>query len=368
MSAPLVSVVIPCYNGSKFLRRTITSVLRNPYRPIEILVVDDGSNDDSRAVAEKMAERFSEIRVLAKENGGVSSARNHGIREARADYIALLDADDLFYPDTMEKRMQVFREEDDPEMLGVFCPAVLVDEKGNPLIERTMFSPALPNDRFYYSASPHCVSIPSSFILKKAKMMERGLFDETVCPAEDFEYWHRLLRRGGYFRMVRTCVVGWVQHKNSATHNQILHHQKRVKTVIKRMFEPDPASTIPEYRQSYGDMIYHQTLSANAFNSAMMAAVSGHPDVAMEITRDVSWFYLEKQEARFYEMEARLTAGRSLCLPESAWVSQIWPAVRDRVRDYFAFLEKHFKREIPLLEEALTALEMEETKPVLKSK
>ncbi|HEX4139515.1 MAG TPA: hypothetical protein VHY09_04160, partial [Candidatus Methylacidiphilales bacterium] len=236
------------------------------------------------------------------------------------------------------------------------------------IFQRALFSPTLPNDRFYYSASPQCVSIPSSFILKKAKVLECGLFDETVCPAEDFEFWHRMLRRGGYFRIVRTCAVGWVQHKNSATHNQILHHQKRVKTVIKRMFEPDSASTIPEYRQSYGDMIYHQTLSANAFNSAMMAAVSGHLDVAKEITRDVSYFYLQKQDARFYELEARLTGGRSMCLPESAWVSEIWPAVRDRVREYFEFLEKHYKRKLPPIHEALTALEKEDAKPTQLSK
>jgi len=360
MSAPLVSVVIPCYNAAKFIRRTIASVLRNPYRPIEIIVVDDGSKDDSLAVAQTLAERFAEVRVLHKENGGVSSARNHGIREAKGEYIALLDADDLFYPDSMAKRMQVFIEEEDPAMLGVFCPAVLVDEKGNPLYHRPLFSPSLPNDRYYYSASAQCVSVPSSFILKKAKMLECGLFNERVCPAEDYEYWHRMLRRGGYFRLVRTCVIGWVQHKNSATHNQILHHQKQVKGVIKHMFAPDPATAIKEYRESYGEMSYYQTLSANAFNSAMMAAVSGHLEVAFEITRDVSYFYIEKQDARFFELEARLTASRSLCLPDTAWVAEIWPMVRGPVRDYFEFLEKFYETKIPALAGALQLLEKEE--------
>lgn len=369
MSAPLVSVVIPCYNASKFIRRTITSVLRNPYRPIEILVVDDGSKDDSREQVQKLAERFPEIRLLPKENGGVSSARNLGIREAKGDYVALLDADDLLYPDCMEKRMKVFIEEDDPKMLGVFCPAVLVDEMGNPLNQRTLFSPALPNDRYYYSASPQCVSVPSAFILKKAKAIECGLFDETVCPAEDYEFWNRMLRRGGYFRIVRTCVIGWVQHPHSATHNQILRHQKQVKAVIGRMYGSDPATAIVEYQQGYGGMMYYLTLSANAFNSAIMAVVAGHMDVAFEITRDVSYFFLERQDAHFFETEIRFTAGRCLCLPENAWLTQTWPAVRGRFREYFDFLEKFYATKMPSLQTAFERLEKEEeVKPAVKPK
>jgi glycosyltransferase involved in cell wall biosynthesis len=94
MSAPLVSVVIPCYNAAKFIKRTIASVLRNTYRPLEIVVVDDGSKDDSLTVARALEARHPEVRVFSKPNGGVSSARNYGIKQTDAEYIAFLDADD----------------------------------------------------------------------------------------------------------------------------------------------------------------------------------------------------------------------------------------------------------------------------------
>src|SRR5271156_1459545 len=101
MSAPLVSIVIPCYNQSKFIRRTLVSVLQNKYRPIEILVIDDGSTDDSAALVQAMRAKFPEVKLLQKQNGGVSSARNFGVQKAASEYVAFLDADDLFYPDTL---------------------------------------------------------------------------------------------------------------------------------------------------------------------------------------------------------------------------------------------------------------------------
>jgi glycosyltransferase involved in cell wall biosynthesis len=359
MSAPLVSIIIPCYNAEKFIRRTIASVLRNSYRPIEILVVDDGSKDGSLELARSLAARHPEVSVFHKENGGVSSARNFGIKRAKGDYIALLDADDLFYPDCVAKRMQAFITEDEPDLLGVYCPAALVDEKGIPLMQAPFFSPYLPNDRFYYSSSPHCVFIPSIAILKKSKMLECGLFDETICPAEDYDLWHRMLRRGGYFRIVRSCLVGWVQHKDSATHKQILHHQRRVKKVVKKMFDPDPATTVTEYQKSYGDMFFHQTLSGNAFNSAIMAVTSGHLDVACEITKDISYFFLERLEPKSFEYEIRAAASRSLCKSETLWLSEIWPGIRGHVCTYFEFLQRRYDAELPTLKRALELLEKE---------
>ena len=140
MSAPLVSIVIPCYNQSKFVKRTIASVLQNKYRPIEILVIDDGSKDDSAAIVRSMQAKFPEVKLLQKENGGVSSARNFGIRKAEGEYIAFLDADDLFYPNTLSARMRVFVEEDEPDLLGVYCAAAVVDEKGVPLMSMPLSS------------------------------------------------------------------------------------------------------------------------------------------------------------------------------------------------------------------------------------
>lgn len=102
MSNPTVSVVIPCYNGAKFLRETLDSVLSQTYPVLEVLVIDDGSTDDSAAIAESYG---SPIRVIRQPNQGESVARNRGIDEAKGDWIAFLDADDLWEPVKIEKQI-----------------------------------------------------------------------------------------------------------------------------------------------------------------------------------------------------------------------------------------------------------------------
>ena len=99
-----VSVVIPCYNGAKFIRQTLDSVLAQTVEPHEILVVDDGSTDESREIAQSYG---PPVRVIRQPNQGESVARNRGIEEARGDWIAFLDADDLWMPTKLERQIEV---------------------------------------------------------------------------------------------------------------------------------------------------------------------------------------------------------------------------------------------------------------------
>ncbi len=102
MMSPSVSAVIPCYNGAEFLREAIDSALGQTYPPLDVIVVDDGSTDDSAAIA---ASYGPPVRVLRQENQGESVARNRGIDEARGDWIAFLDADDYWEPTKLEKQI-----------------------------------------------------------------------------------------------------------------------------------------------------------------------------------------------------------------------------------------------------------------------
>ena len=101
---PLVSVVIATYNMARFLPLALHSALSQSYGNIEVLVIDDGSRDDTQAV---MAPFRSDrrTRYIFQQNGGQASAKNHGIREARGEYVAFLDADDLWVPDKLERQL-----------------------------------------------------------------------------------------------------------------------------------------------------------------------------------------------------------------------------------------------------------------------
>ncbi|MFW2439118.1 MAG: glycosyltransferase family 2 protein [Arenicellales bacterium] len=108
--APLVSVIIPAFNAATTIKRTIQSVLAQTYPHFEILVIDDGSSDGTSDVVNNLAAGDERIKLLQQENQGVAAARNFGIRNARGDYIAPLDADDLWLPDKLEKQVAVMRE------------------------------------------------------------------------------------------------------------------------------------------------------------------------------------------------------------------------------------------------------------------
>jgi hypothetical protein len=105
---PSVSVVIPCYNGATFLRETLDSVQTQTLPPLEVLVVDDGSTDDSAAIAETYG---SPVRVIRQPNQGESVARNRGIDEARGEWVAFLDADDLWLPGKLAEQARVMTQE-----------------------------------------------------------------------------------------------------------------------------------------------------------------------------------------------------------------------------------------------------------------
>ncbi len=117
---PLVSVIVPVYNGEKFLRPCLESILRQDMADMEILVVDDGSRDGTRALAEEMARADGRIRPIHQDNGGVSSARNAALKVCRGKYIRFVDADDVLPPDSMTTLLSGMREGDNDLVIAAY--------------------------------------------------------------------------------------------------------------------------------------------------------------------------------------------------------------------------------------------------------
>src|SRR6516165_447182 len=111
----LVSVVIPTYNYRHFVTDAVASALEQTYQPVEVLVVDDGSRDDTRA---RLTPYLDRIRYIYQENQGLSAARNTGIRAAKGVWIALLDSDDAWHPRKLETQMEFIRQHPDIGVLG----------------------------------------------------------------------------------------------------------------------------------------------------------------------------------------------------------------------------------------------------------
>jgi len=124
----LTSVVIPAYNAERFLERTMLSVLRQTYNNLEVIVIDDGSTDKTRVVAEAGATGDSRVRIISVPNGGVAKARNIGIQEANGEYVAFVDADDLWHPTKIERQVTAMSHRNgDPQPAAVYVLFRIID-------------------------------------------------------------------------------------------------------------------------------------------------------------------------------------------------------------------------------------------------
>ncbi len=123
MNSPLVSVVIPAYNAAQTLKATVQSVFEQTVQDFEIVIVDDGSKDDTLKVAQSIADSDSRVKVISQPNGGAAAARNTAVRATTGKYLALLDADDLWVAHKLERQIEFL--EKNPSVQAVQCGAHL---------------------------------------------------------------------------------------------------------------------------------------------------------------------------------------------------------------------------------------------------
>src|SRR5689334_8831893 len=135
---PTVSVIIPAFNQARFLAVAIDSVLQQTYRDVEIVVVDDGSTDETRDVAARFGDR---VNYVHQDNTGLPGARNRGIRESSGEFLCFLDSDDFLHPEKIQRQVELLKE--DPKLAFVYCDIITTDEAGQPLAEQpSVNSPA----------------------------------------------------------------------------------------------------------------------------------------------------------------------------------------------------------------------------------
>lgn len=190
----LISVIVPVYNVMEWLPRCVDSIRRQTYRNLEIILVDDGSSDNSGALAEKMAMEDKRIRVFHKKNGGSSSARNLGISKARGDYIGFVDSDDYIEPRMYERLLAAALSE---KLLMVQTSRDEIDEQGN-LMPDVCVPPQEPQilecEQFMRELLLHRGDCSFCTKLTHASLFERERFPEGELN-EDFYLLVRLLPR-----------------------------------------------------------------------------------------------------------------------------------------------------------------------------
>jgi glycosyltransferase involved in cell wall biosynthesis len=193
-----IDVIIPVYNGKKFILQALDSVVHQTLSPSKIIVVDDGSTDKTHELITEFAKTSGvEIQIIKKENGGLSSARNAGIKASTADFIAFLDADDVWVNNKLEKQLEVFKSTEFGNLGLVYCKYDLINEGG----EKTT-GYVLPLDKkfrgYVFSkmlAANKILSSGSGVLIKKEVLENAGFFDEELKFGEDWDMWIRIAEK-----------------------------------------------------------------------------------------------------------------------------------------------------------------------------
>jgi glycosyltransferase involved in cell wall biosynthesis len=208
---PLVSIIIPVYNGARYVALAIESALTQDYPHVEVVVVNDGSTDEGRT--RQVVERFlSRVRYFEKPNGGVASALNFGIREARGEYVSWLSHDDLYRPDKISRQMARMAELAGEAIL--YSDFQIIDENGEKGSVVTM-PPSDPHN-FRYALTLQNFLHGCTLLIPRACLEQVGTFDERLRTTQDYDLWFRLAERYPFLH-VREPLVFSRHHTEQGT-------------------------------------------------------------------------------------------------------------------------------------------------------
>lgn len=217
---PLVSIIIPVYNGSDYLREAIDSALAQTYRNVEVLVVNDGSCDGglTREIAQSYGDR---IRYFEKSNGGVSSALNYGIRNMRGEYFSWLSHDDVYLPSKVEKQVALLKSADHPKCIAK-CTLQFIDENSSLLPAKKKYRNQPLGEVISWEEALRWHIEGGSFggcnlLIPRTAFEECGLFDESLRYVQDFLMWMHFFWAGYCLVCTDESLVYNRIHKNQLT-------------------------------------------------------------------------------------------------------------------------------------------------------
>lgn len=211
---PLVSVIVPAYNAASFIEETLESVLASTYRPLEVIVVDDGSTDNSREIITDFAKEHTEVRVVHQANAGPGAARNRAIRESKGIYILPVDADDKIHPKYIEEAVQVL--ETQPEVRVVGCRAEFFGARTGEWITPPFSKALLARKNM----------IDTCAMYRRTDWNKTLGYNEHCIAREDWDMWISLFELGGEFvKLPEIRLYYRVREGSKRVRDRALKHQ-----------------------------------------------------------------------------------------------------------------------------------------------
>jgi glycosyltransferase involved in cell wall biosynthesis len=291
----LVSVIIPAYNAGRYIGETIESVLSQSYPELEIIVVDDGSTDDTGKIVSSFVEKESKVKLIRQENSGVAAARNTGIRHSQGEFIAPLDADDIWYSDKISCQVRLMRK-NGPDVGIVYVWNARIDEDSNLIGSATKAQ--YEGDVFAELLISHFLGSASSPLIRRECIEKIGGYDTRfyIHYAQGCEDWDLHLRISEHYRflVVKKFLVGYRQNPNAMSRDY-----KQMKSSRDLMFTHlrSRHQDIPNRLLSWSNSFYHlylhkiSNMEGDKFNSFNYLIKAGWLLPALFFCRDYLGLY-----------------------------------------------------------------------------
>jgi len=280
----------------------INSVLLQTYEPIEIIVIDDGSNDNTRRIVGGFGDK---VKYLYKKNGGVSSARNLGITKASGKYLAFLDSDDCWLPDKINVQMDVFQREPSVEM--VICDYLCINREWE-FISRIRRRDALPrNGMILLDVLKAPSLVPSTSMVLRDTMIELGMYDESLSTAEDLDFFIRFARQHRIYLIERPLVIYMRGHKGlsqvqSSDDDMVSVMERQLKISSQEIKEIDMKSYLFEtYRKASMGKIWFGAYKESLKYMQKMLKQANTVKHAAEIIRQLLYLTIRYIKSKIYQ-------------------------------------------------------------------
>jgi len=283
-----IAVVIPLYNGARYIEEALTSVFRQALPPAEIIVVDDGSTDGGAgaAIVERLA-KIHPVTFLRKVNGGQSSARNMGVRHSESDLVAFLDQDDIWYNCHLAELVKPFLEASEPLLGWVYSNLDEVDENGH-MIGRDYLSSlgvVHPKRHLFDCIRQDMFVLPSAALVLREAFEAVGGFDERLCGYEDDDLFLRIFRAGYDNQYLDRALSKWRIHTASTSYTSRMGVSRIIYThKLVDMFPND----VKRSRYYVRDLIAPRFLN-QALQEYQLAVAAGDTETARTMWKEVEF-------------------------------------------------------------------------------
>lgn len=233
MFNPLVTIVIPVYNGSNYVKEAIDSALNQTYKNLEIVVVNDGSTDTTDEILKSYGDK---IRYFSKENGGVSTALNLAIKEAKGEYISWLSHDDLYLPNKIQRQIEELSKLDDKNTIMFSNFKVLYQENKKEInVNMNFDNQNNKNDivRLLFCSELHGCSL----LIPKSCFYSIAFFDETLRTTQDYDLWFKFVKNGISFFCVKEALIKSRSHMQQDSLQKIDICNKEKQNLFKKILK-----------------------------------------------------------------------------------------------------------------------------------